>query len=218
MIRRITSWTLAAFALLALGAGCAQKNPACEKALRDFDTLGNAECPSEAKSLIARNLGLKSDDVRIIHYGPTGEPTATSYFAALGRNGKLLAGVYEEAQARVARTDYNAAFAPEDFVWAVKIIRNDPPFADRTVRYERACPTEILRGPKHITVRYADGWLVTKQKWSTGEIKINLDGTQILDEIHANEYAFNPMPTPPNAKTTAGTGTAATAAGGNGPR
>jgi hypothetical protein len=194
-------------ALLAFAAGCAKKDPAYEKALRDFDAMGNAACPSEARGIIARNVGVKSDDVRIILYGPTGEPTATYYFAALGRNGKLLAGVYEEAQARVARTDYGAAFEPEDFVWGVKLIRNEAPFSDRTVRYERACPTEILRGPKHVTVRYADGWLVHKQKWSTGEIKINLAGTQILDERHATEFLFSPG-NPPSTASTASAGTA----------
>lgn len=210
MNRKTVGSALALLALLALGAGCAKKNPAYEKALRDFDALGNATCPSEAKGILARNVGVKSEDVRIIHYGPTGEPMATYYFAVIGRNGKILAGVYDEAQAQIIRTDYQDTFAPEDFVWGVKIIRNDAPFGDRVIRYERAFPTEILRGPTHITIRYADGWLAKKQKWSTGEIKINLAGTQILDEIHATDFLFNPDTSMAPGETAAGAGTAAT--------
>jgi hypothetical protein len=132
-----------------------------------------------------------------VHYGPAGNDLY--YFAALGRNGAARAGTFDEAQARIVRTDYQAEFKGEDWPWAVKGLVNEPPFSDRQVRWGPALVVKVERRPKSLLIRYIDGWLPADRTWSTGKFETNLAGNQIWFEEH----------TPATAETAASAGTAA---------
>ncbi len=177
---------------LTLVAGCGRAPEPVREARRNFDALVGAECPKESRLAVARRLGAKADEIRVFHYGPTGRPDATNYFAAMSRDGKVLVGVIDEAWAKITKEHYETTLQGEDFVWAVKCLRNDTPFGDRTYRYKTALPVKIWRGPKYVGVQFVDGWLPVEQNWSTGTVKINLAGTALLDEEHSVGFAFRP--------------------------
>ncbi len=180
-----------AAAALALAALSCQKAPeGYREALANFDDFVGERCPSESLIAIARALGARSDDVRVVHYGPTGQQDHTYYFAALSRDGAVLAGVLDEASNTVAAVAYENKFGRDDFVWVMKCLRNDPPFGDRKVRYGPALPVEIKRRVDGVAVKFVDGWLEESQKWSTGEVEVNLAGTKLLREDHALDFAI----------------------------
>lgn|GEM_PF-2040859 len=182
--------TLAAFVVILAAVSCERAPEGYRDALRNFDDLVGVDCPSEGRLAIARKMGERSEDVRVVHYGPTGRPDDTNYFAALSRDGRVLAGIFDEASALVPEVQYENEFDRDDFVWVVKCVRGDPPFGDRQVRYGLALPVKIRHGVKDVTVEFVDGWLASSQKWSTGKVKLNLAGTAILDEEHGLEFAF----------------------------
>jgi hypothetical protein len=179
---------LAAVALAALS--CQQAPEGYREALANFDDLVGKRCPSESLVAIARAMGARSDDVRVVHYGPTGQPDHTCYFAALSRDGAVLAGVLDEASNNVTDVAYEDNFNRDDFVWVMKCLRSDPPFGDRKVRYGPALPVEIKRRVDGVAVKFVDGWLEDAQKWSTGEVEVNLAGTKLLSEDHGLDFAI----------------------------
>jgi hypothetical protein len=177
-------------ALIFSAAGC-EKNPeGYDEALADFDEIASVMCPEESRLGIARSLDARTEDVRVIHYGPTGQGDHTYYFAALSRDGRAGAGIFDEAWARIPEEHYKAEFSAEEFVWAVKCVRNDPPFADRQVRYGTPVPVKIEYGTRDVAVEFVDGWLDDAGKWSTGLVRVNLAGTTVLEEEHGLDFAF----------------------------
>lgn len=191
---------LALVAVIA-AAGCEKAPEGYGRARENFDALASVKCPQESLVTIARKMGARSDDVRVVHYGPTGQPDHTNYFAALGRDGAVLAGVLDEASNTVADVRYENEFGREEFVWVVKCLRNDPPFGDRKVRYGAALPVEMRNGVRDVTVEFVDGWLESSQEWSTGRIKLNPAGTALLGEEHRLDFAVH-QPEPPPPETT----------------
>lgn len=173
--------------------GCNDKSPEVKKALNDFDAYVSVECPTEAKIALARALKAKPDEIKVAFYGPTGKGSEM-YFAAISRQGKVLVGVYEEAWTRVIAEHYEASFDNRQFPWAVKCLRNDPPFSDRQVRYERTFPTAVKYGPTDVKVEFIDGWIAKKpnHNWSFGYVRVNLDGTVLLEEKHDLDFIFTP--------------------------
>jgi hypothetical protein len=177
-------------AIIVAAAGCNKEPEGYAEAVANFDELANVKCPEESRLGIARSLGARTEDVRVIHYGPTGQGDHTYYFAALSRDGHAGAGIFDEAWARIPEEHYQAEFSPEEFVWAVKCIRNDPPFADRQVRYGTPVPVKIEYGTRDVAVEFVDGWLAEDGKWSTGLVRVNLAGTTVLEEEHGLDFAF----------------------------
>lgn len=182
--------TLAALVVVLAAASCERAPEGYREAVQNFDDLVGVDCPGEGRLAIARKMGARSEDVRVVHYGPTGRPDHTNYFAALSRDGRVLAGIFDEASAQVPEVQYENEFDRADFVWAVKCVRGDPPFGDRRVRYGLALPVNTRHGVKDVTLEFVDGWLPSSQRWSTGKVKMNLAGTAILDEVHGLEFAF----------------------------
>jgi len=179
---------LIACALAALS--CQQAPEGYREALVNFDDFAGTRCPKESRVAIARALGARSDDVRVVHYGPTGQPDHSYYFAALSRDGAVLAGVLDEASNNVADVAYENKFGRDDFVWVMKCLRSDPPFGDRKVRYGPALPVEIRQRVDGVAVKFVDGWLEHSQKWSAGEVEVNLAGTALLSEDHGLDFAI----------------------------
>ena len=179
-------------------ASCERAPEGYGQAREDFDALAGVKCPQESLVTIARKMGARSDDVRVVHYGPTGQPDHTNYFAALSRDGAVLAGVLDEASNTVADVRYENEFGREEFVWVMKCLRNDPPFGDRKVRYGAALPVKMRHGVRNVTVEFVDGWLEPSGTWSTGRIKLNPAGTALLGEEHGLDFAVHqPEPPPP---------------------
>lgn len=181
---------LALVAVIA-AAGCDKAPEGYGQAREDFDGLAGVKCPQESLVTIARKMGARSDDVRVVHYGPTGQPDHTNYFAALSRDGAVLAGVLDEASNNVAGVRYENEFGRAEFVWVMKCLRNDPPFGDRKVRYGAALAVNIRHGVRDVTVEFVDGWLEPSQTWSTGRIKLNPAGTALLGEEHGLDFAIH---------------------------
>ncbi len=186
--RRVTVPFLVLVAVLA-AASCERAPEGYREAQKNFDAFVGADCPSEGLVAIARTMGARSEDVRVVHYGPTGRQDHTNYFAALSREGDVLVGIYDEASTNVPEVQYENEFGRDDFAWAVKCLRNDPPFGDRKVRYGTALPVEMRRGMQDVTVKFVDGWLEPSQTWSAGAIKLNPAGTTLLREEHGLEFA-----------------------------
>ncbi len=172
-------------------ASCRRAPEGYAEALRNFDDFVGADCPREALRAVARKMGARSEEVRVVHYGPTGRRDNTHYFAALSRKGKVLVGVVDEAWVNITELDYENEFDHDGFVWAVKSIRNDPPFGDRRVRYGLPLPVKIEYGAKDVALEFVDGWVPSSQKWSTGKVKVNLAGTALLDEEHGLDFALS---------------------------
>lgn len=190
---------LATAALIAAGA-CQRVPEELRKARADFDALASVPCPSEAKRAIARRLDAKSDDIRVVYYGVTGKPDSTHYFAALSRDGAFCAGVIDEAWVNITKVHYEGRFKPDQFVWAVRCLRNDAPFNDRQIRFGRPFAVRVVQGTRAIRIDFIDGWLPEKQKWSAGSVWVNLAGTLILDEVHRTDFLFRPAEPPPAGK------------------
>lgn len=189
--RRVLVQLLMLVAVFA-AASCEKPPEGYREAQKNFDAFVGADCPSEGLVAIARTIGARSEDVRVVHYGPTGQPDHTNYFAALNRDGAVLAGVLDEASNNITDARYENEFGRDDFVWVMKCLRNDPPFGDRKVRYGAALPVKMRRGVRDVTVEFVDGWLEPSQTWSTGTIKLNPAGTTLLSEEHGLEFAVHP--------------------------
>jgi hypothetical protein len=172
------------------GAGCEQAPEGYREAQENFDALAGVKCPKDGLIAVARKMGARSEDVRVVHFGPTGQPDHTNYIAALSRDGDVLAGVFDEAAATVPEVQYQHEFGREDFVWVMKCLRNDPPFGDRKVRYGVALAVDVRRGVQNVTVEFVDGWVEAEEKWSTGAVTLNPAGTMLLDEEHGLEFAI----------------------------
>ena len=185
-------WFIAAALVITAFAACGPKDAGREQARRDFDAYVGATSPDESRGIIARAVGVSRDEVRILHYGPLGDGTSYYYFAALGRNGVGLAGLLDEAQARVVREDYRARFEREGFNWAVKAMVNASPFSDRSARWGDALLVTLKRGPKTLTLTYIDGWVAGRRKWNVGGFTTNFAGTQIWDEKNDLAFAIGP--------------------------
>jgi len=181
---------LVAVATLAAGLACDRPPEGYDEALRHFDDFAGVEVPRETLLALARKLGARSEEVRVGHYGPTGQPDHTNYFAALSREGGVAVGIFDEAVTQITETHYEATFTREEFVWAVKCLRTDPPFGDRRVRYGVAVPFKIAYGPRDVTVDFVDGWIEPDRRWSTGSVTVNLAGTAVLEEKHALDFAI----------------------------
>lgn len=188
-MRRVTFPLLALLAAVFAAPSCEPAHEGYREARENFDNFVGVNCPRESLVVIARTMGARSEDVRVVHYGPTGRPDTTNYFAALGRDGDVLVGIFDEAPGNVSEVQYENEFGADDFVWVVKCLRNDPPFADRKVRYGAALTVDVRRGVRDITVEFVDGWLEPPQKWSAGEVKLNPAGTALLSEDHGLEFA-----------------------------
>jgi hypothetical protein len=172
-------------------ASCRRAPEGYAEALQNFDDFVGADCPQESLRAVARKMGARSEEVRVVHYGPTGRPDSTHYFAALSRKGKVLVGVVDEAWAKITRVDYENEFDRDGFIWAVKSIRNDRPFGDRRVRYGWPLPVKIEYGARDVALEFVDGWVPSSQKWSTGKVRVNLAGTALLDEDHGLDFALS---------------------------
>lgn len=189
-MRNVTAYFLAAL-LAALGvAGCSRPPEGYREALADFDAFVSVACPQESTLAVARRMHVRTNDLRLLHYGPTGQGDHTFYFAALSRDGRVMAGLVDEAMAQVSAVHYENDFDCADFVWLVKCVRSEPPFGDRQVRYGTALPVKITYGPKDVTLEFVDGWLARQQRWSTGKVTVNLAGSALLSEEHGLEFAF----------------------------
>ena len=177
--------------LVALGVASCEKAPeGYDEAVGNFDAFVGVKCPKEAHLGVARKMGARTEEVRVVHYGPTGRPDQTYYFAAMSRDGRVMAGIFDEASAQVPEVHRENEFGRDDFIWLLKCVRSDPPFGDRQVRYGTALPVEITYGPKDVTLEFVDGWLAPQQRWSGGKVTVNLAGTALLDEEHGLEFAF----------------------------
>lgn len=186
---RVTT-TFALLVVLLAAASCERAPEAYREAAQNFDDFVGADCPREGRLAVARKMGARSEHVRVVHYGPTGRPDHTNYVAALSRDGRVLAGIFDEATAQIPEVHYENEFDRDDFVWVMKCVRSDPPFGDRQVRYGLALPVDVRYGVKDVTLEFVDGWLPSSQKWSTGKVTANLAGTAILGEEHGLEFAF----------------------------
>jgi len=192
MKTRLLRGAACAAAAALLAAACATAPEELKQAQKNFDALPSVKCPAESRQAIARAMGAKSAGVHILHYGPTGKKDATCYFAGMNRDGKFAVGIIDEAWAKIVKVHYQGKFAPEDFPWVVKCLRNDPPFADRQYRHGIAFPVEVVQQPRDVAVEFVDGWLPSDQDWSSGSVKVNLAGTVLLDERHTSDFAFRP--------------------------
>jgi len=205
MIRRtLATVTLACAAALLAGA-CRSQPEEVRRARAQFEELRGVNCPGETRKAIARRLDAKSADIRILHYGVTGKPDSTHYFAALSRDGAYAVGIIDEAWVNITKIHYRGRFTPDEFVWAVRCIYNDAPFNDRQVRFGLAFPVRVVQGTRAVRVDFVDGWLPEKQKWSVGHVWVNLAGTLILDETHATDFIFRPGKPPAAAADAAAT-------------
>jgi hypothetical protein len=171
-------------------ASCEKAPEGYREAVENFDAFVGVKCPKEAQLGIARKMDARTEEVRVVHYGPTGKDDDTNYFAAMSREGKVMAGLFDEASAQVPEVHYENEFNRDDFIWLLKCVRGDPPFGDRQVRYGTALPVKITYGPKDVTLEFVDGWLAPQRRWSTGKVTVNLAGTALLDEQHGLEFAF----------------------------
>ena len=188
---RYVTTTLIIALLAALCVASCEKTPeGYREAVEHFDAFVGVKCPKEAHLAVARKIGARTEEVRVVHYGPTGKQDQTYYFAAMSRDGKVMAGIFDEASAQVPEVHYENEFDRDDFIWLLKCVRSDPPFGDRQVRYGTALPVKITYGPKDVTLEFVDGWLAPQQRWSAGTVKVNLAGTTLLDEEHGLEFAF----------------------------
>jgi hypothetical protein len=188
--------TSLAIALLAVlcGTACERAPEGYREAQDNFDVLPGVKCPKDALIAAARKMDARSEDVRVIHFGPTGRPDHSNYIAALSREGDVLAGVFDEAAATIPEVQYEKEFGREDFVWVMKCLRNDPPFGDRKVRYGIALPVALRRGVQDIELEFVDGWAGPEHMWSTGTVTLNPAGTQLLSEDHGLDFAIRPRP------------------------
>ncbi|HUU57362.1 MAG TPA: hypothetical protein VMW93_08475 [bacterium] len=189
-MRHVTAYMIVALIAALCVAACEQAPEGYREAVENFDDFVGVSCPKEARLAVARKMGARSEDARVVHYGPTGRPDDTYYFAAMSRDGKVMAGIFDEASAQVPEVHYENEFNRDDFIWLLKCVRSEPPFGDRQVRYGTALPVEITYGPRDVTLEFVDGWLAPSQRWSTGKVKMNLAGTALLDEEHGLEFAF----------------------------
>ena len=188
---RYVTTTLIIALLAALCVASCEKTPeGYREAVEHFDAFVGVKCPKEAHLAVARKIGARTEEVRVVHYGPTGKQDQTYYFAAMSRDGKVMAGIFDEASAQVPEVHYENEFDRDDFIWLLKCVRSDPPFGDRQVRYGTALPVKITYGPKDVTLEFVDGWLAPQQRWSAGTVKVNLACTTLLDEEHGLEFAF----------------------------
>jgi len=183
-LRKLYRISFLTFLAAGLVASCAREPAALREALQHFDELANADCPKEARKALARKMGVKSDKTRVILYGPTGQANDTYYFAALNRDGAALAGIFDEARAKVRVVHYETSYDRDDFVLAIKCIRGDPPFGDRSFRNGLAFPVSIEHGAKDITVTFVDAWQEKEQRWRGGWVKLNLAATSLLGQEH----------------------------------
>jgi hypothetical protein len=183
-------WLAGVILAALVAAGCGRPPEGYREAVQNFDDFVGVACPKEALLGIARKMGARTEEVRVVHYGPTGKADDTYYFAAMSRDGKVMAGIFDEASALVPEVQYQNEFNRDDFIWLLKCVRSDPPFGDRQVRYGTALPVKITYGPKDVALEFVDGWLAPSQRWSTGKVKVNLAGTALLDEEHGLEFAF----------------------------
>jgi hypothetical protein len=191
-MRRINVLARGFLVVVFAASSCERAPEGYREALENFDALAGVKCPKEGVVAIARKMGARSEDMRVVHFGPTGQPDHTNYFAALSRDGAVLAGIFDEAAATVPEAQYENEFDREEFVWVMKCLRNDPPFGDRKVKYGIALPVDVRRGVRQITVEFVDGWVEPLQKWSTGEVALNPAGTALLSEDHGLEFAVRP--------------------------
>jgi hypothetical protein len=189
-MRNVTPPLIIALTVALCVAGCEKAPEGYDEAVANFDAFVGVKCPKEARLGIARRMGARSEDVRVVHYGHTGKPDQTYYFAAMSRDGRVMAGIFDEASAKVPQVHRENEFSRDDFIWLMKCVRSDPPFGDRQVRYGTALPVKITYGPKDVTLEFVDGWLESQQRWSAGKVTVNLAGTALLDEQHGLEFAF----------------------------
>jgi hypothetical protein len=189
-MRHVTPLLVVAIIAALCVAGCEKTPEGYREAVANFDAFVGVKCPKEAQLGIARKMGARSEEVRVVHYGPTGKQDQTYYFAAMSRDGRVMAGIFDEASAQVPEVHAENEFNRDDFIWLLKCVRSDPPFGDRQVRYGTALPVKITYGPKDVTLEFVDGWLKPQQRWSAGKVTVNLAGTTLLDEEHGLEFAF----------------------------
>lgn len=192
-MRYVTNSLLIVLLAAVCGISCERAPEGYAEARENFDVFAGVKCPKDGLVAIARKMGARSEDVRVVHYGPTGQPDHTNYFAALSRDGDVLVGIFDEAAATVPEVHYENEFDRKEFVWVMKCVRNDPPFGDRKVRYGIALPVAVRNGVQDVTVEFVDGWVEPSQTWSTGEIKLNPAGTVLLNEEHGLEFAIRPQ-------------------------
>jgi hypothetical protein len=189
-MRHVTPLPVVAIIAALCVAGCEKAPEGYDEAAANFDAFVGVKCPKEARLGIARKMGARSEDVRVVHYGPTGQDDQTYYFAAMSRDGGVMAGIFDEASAQVPEVHYENEFNRADFIWLMKCVRSDPPFGDRQVRYGPALPVKITYRPQDVTLEFVDGWLNRSRRWSVGKVTVNLAGTTLLDEQHGLEFAF----------------------------